>query len=164
MPCCLDAGPLIHLAELELLPALGIFSSLYTTGVVMDEIRRHMDDIPIAGITIIKEIEPVDSRVKAMARIFSLDAGEISVLSLVLQSYPDAVLLSDDSAARLAADSLHIPSVGTLGCIIKAGTTGIIPREQVLSTLELVPEKSTLYLKKELLEEVLVTTRQAWGL
>jgi predicted nucleic acid-binding protein len=51
---------------------------------------------------------------EASIKLFSLHAGEIQALNIV-QEYQADLLLTDDTAARLAARSMQISVHGTLG-------------------------------------------------
>jgi len=164
-PALFDAGPLIHLAELGLLDLLNLFKKRYTTKQVLFEVEVHYH----AGITekhvdLCVGVDSTPQIVYDIAKIFSLDAGEISVLSCILLFHPNAIFVSDDSAARLSSDTLKIESVGTLGIIIKGGTLGLIPKPEALDALRSIPNRTSLFIKKELLSEIIQKTHNAWRL
>jgi predicted nucleic acid-binding protein len=160
----IDAGPVIHLAELGLLSILNMFEASHTTIIVYEEIQKHIPELDIEDIIEINgSTIPYSDTVKAVAKIFSLDAGEISLLSMLVNRFPSALFVCDDSAARLAADALKIESTGTLGIVIRAGTEGIITRTKALDALRLIPEKTSLYISEDLLTEVISKTERAWS-
>lgn len=62
--------------------------------------------------------------------------------------YEDALLLTDDTAARLAAGVLGLGVHGTIGILIRAIRRAQRTKEQVLELLAAIPTKSTLHLKR----------------
>lgn len=100
----LDSGPLIHLSELDALDVICDFSSLFIPEAVRDEVGRHQ---PVAlkhfhNLHIISAPSP-QATIRILARTLSLDRGELEALSL-MELYPQAIFLTDDSAARVAAE------------------------------------------------------------
>jgi predicted nucleic acid-binding protein len=55
-----------------------------------------------------------------------IDAGEIAVLSVALDS-PGAIVVLDDRLARTEAERLGIPKTGTLRVLLDGKALGIIP-------------------------------------
>jgi predicted nucleic acid-binding protein len=101
----LDAGPLIHLAELDALDVLCDFSLLLVPEAVWFEVERHFPEALLTEQVNLKRVKaprPSPTLV-ALALSLALDRGELEVLSL-MDIYPHAILLTDDSAARLAAE------------------------------------------------------------
>jgi predicted nucleic acid-binding protein len=90
----------------------------------------------------------------APAGPLSLDLGEQATLSL-MESYPGAILLTDDSAARLAAKALGYLSHGTLGVLLRSVRKGFRSREDIASILRSLPFQSTLHIRRSLLQEIL---------
>jgi hypothetical protein len=60
-----------------------------------------------------------------------IDKGEASAIAVALES-PGCTLILDDYKARKIAEKLVIDITGTIGVIIKAKLTGIIPFIQPL--------------------------------
>jgi predicted nucleic acid-binding protein len=110
-----DAGPLIHLDEMDCLSALN-FSEILVPETVWQEVLKHRPQVfQYAGINLQRcGINELPTRITAIAPLFGLHRGELEALSLCLQA-PNALLLTDDGAARLAADSLNITTHGTIG-------------------------------------------------
>lgn len=152
-----DAGPLIHLDELECLDLLTGFPAVLVPDVVWEEVERHRPgalSVPAVNLTRVQPPPDLSPQLAALSRSLSLHAGEIAALA-VAASQEGALLLTDDTAARLAADSLGLEAHGSLGIIIRAIRTGQRSREQVVGILRSIPSRSTLHLKRQLLEEVL---------
>lgn len=57
---------------------------------------------------------------------WGLGAGETAVLAVALEHGPCTALL-DDAAARAAARTFGIPTLGTLGLLVRAKLRGLIP-------------------------------------
>ena len=153
-----DAGPLIHLDELSSLDLLGDFARVWIPDAVAWEVYRHrptvLDDPPFPARRITTDPASSDPRLAAVSRGFSLDAGETAALRLLSQ-HPDALFLTDDAAARLAAKALGVRSYGTLGILIRALRRGLRSRAEVMELLQSIPSRSTLFLSREILDEAM---------
>ena len=90
-----------------------------------------------------------------MAQALTLHTGEREALRVALE-HRSCLLLSDDSAARLAAAQLGITSHGSIGVLLRAIRRGQRTKEQILTVLRLLPGQTTLHLKRSLLEEVIL--------
>jgi len=67
----------------------------------------------------------------------------------------DCLLLTDDTAARLAAKSLGIPAHGTLGLLIRAIRRQSGSKAEVLALLRDIPTRTSLHIRPSLLAEVI---------
>jgi predicted nucleic acid-binding protein len=85
-----------------------------------------------------------------------LHAGELAALQLMQQS-PDAMLLTDDAAARLVAEQLGYEVHGTIGIVVRAIRTKQRTKRQVVNLLRSIPRRSTLFIRPSLLASI---TRQ----
>jgi len=65
---------------------------------------------------------------RALCRMFrlSIDDGEAEALTLAIE-HPPKFLLLDETRARTLAESYDLKVTGTLGCLIRAKQSGIIP-------------------------------------
>jgi predicted nucleic acid-binding protein len=104
-----DAGPLIHLDELDALDLLADFAQVLVPDAVWREVVQHRPGL----------------------------------------------LLTDDTAARLAAGNLRIGTHGTIGILVRAIRRRQRTKEEVLEVLRSIPNRSTLHLKRSLLESVI---------
>lgn len=114
-----DAGPLIHLDELNVTFLLNDFHQVIVPDQVWQEVATHRPTIWKNPDFIYQEIEVAiasNSTFQALVRTFSLDLGEQAALSLT-QQYPEAIFLTDDAAARLAATTLGLRVHGTIGIL-----------------------------------------------
>ncbi len=156
-PTVLDAGPLIHLDELGCLDLLEGFGELLIPRAVWAEVRRHRPQLGGSSIPKWKLVDvPGDpsATLGALIRALELDAGEIAALTF-LEKYPGGLFLCDDAAARLAAESLGFRVHGTIGLIVRAIRRRTRTAAQAKAVLEQIPTRSTLYISRALLSEIL---------
>jgi predicted nucleic acid-binding protein len=103
-----DAGPLIHRDELGCLDLLADFQSVLVPEQVWREVEHHR---PTALENLGTNLHPMPINISeeasfmALVSALVLDLGEQAALSLMAQ-YPDAILLTDDAADRLAGRGL----------------------------------------------------------
>ncbi|HZQ07888.1 MAG TPA: DNA-binding protein [Anaerolineae bacterium] len=159
----LDAGPLIHLAELDVLDALSNFDSLYVPDAVWDEVATHQPQILKApGLPIERvSISTLSPELQTLAQALALDRGEIQALGL-LQDQPQCMFLTDDAAARLAAEQLGYEVHGTIGLIIRSVRRGARTPQIALAVLGSIPERSTLFINPNLLANILRKLESEW--
>ncbi len=152
-----DAGPLIHLDEVGCLDLLVDFRSLIIPEQVRDEVVRHRPsalDPRILDLLYTPVTISADPQFRALVRSFSLDLGEQAALTLMSQ-YQDAVLLTDDAAARLSAQTLGLRTHGSLGVLLRSIRLGRRQAVEVLSVLREIPARSTLHIRANLLQEII---------
>jgi predicted nucleic acid-binding protein len=152
-----DAGPIIHLDELDCLNLLSEFPEILLSETVWKEINQHRPfTLEQSGLNFIKcsQEYPVNESLYTMCRIFSLDAGEIEALA-IMERNPMAMFFTDDAAARLVAQQMGFKVHGTIGILVRSIRRGIMEQEQVLRILSEIPLKTTLYIKSSLLNEVI---------
>jgi predicted nucleic acid-binding protein len=149
-----DAGPLIYLDELDCLDLLRDFSRVLVPDAVWCEVEMHRPTA-LAGLALERvQVEAADPRVATLSLTFTLHSGEREALTL-LARYPDALFLTDDTAARLAALTPSMRVHGTLGLIVRALRRGQRSREEIISLLRAIPDRTTLHIKPALLDEVI---------
>lgn len=152
-----DAGPLIHLSELESLWLLGDFSSVLVPQQVWEEVeRRRPAALQASDVTLQKVEVPLSSEAsfQALVQTLALDLGEQAALAL-MQRYPEAIFLTDDAAARVAAQTLQMSVHGTIGILVRAIRRRQLQRHEVVTLLEQLPERSTLFISGGLLQEII---------
>jgi len=152
-----DAGPLIHLDELDCLSLLDDFDAILLPAQVWKEVERHRPgalakaDVSLQKVDVVLSSQPA---FQALVSSLSLDLGEQAALSL-MQENPESILLTDDAAARLAAMTLGYRVHGTVGILVRAIRRKQRTREEILSILRRIPTHSTLYIRSALLEEII---------
>lgn len=152
-----DAGPLIHLDELGCLNLLRAFAAVQVPDAVWQEVRRHRPSalrrrtVKLKRVSSLPEATP---ELLELTQAFLLDAGELAALRL-MQEIRDAILLTDDAAARLVAQRLQYEVHGTIGVIVRALRQQQRTKRQVLNLLRALPRRSTLFIEPRLLDWVI---------
>jgi predicted nucleic acid-binding protein len=151
-----DAGPIIHLDELGCLDILTDFGKIAVPEAVWLEVQRHRPQAmeTATGLFIRRSALAFSPMVKALTPLYTLHAGEQEALHLCME-FGDCRLLTDDTAARLAAKSLGIPAHGTLGLLIRAIRRQSRSKSEVLTLLQEIPLRTTLHIRPALLAEVI---------
>jgi predicted nucleic acid-binding protein len=149
-----DAGPVIHLDELGCIDLLASFSRVLVPAAVWQEVQTHRPRaLALPCLEKISATKPEPPELEAVAVALSLHTGEWEAIRVALE-HPACVLLTDDTAARLAAGNLGIRVHGTIGVLVRSLRQGIRTKEAVLGILRSIPTTSTLHLKRSLLEAV----------
>ena len=154
-----DAGPLIHLDELDAVDLLADFAHVYVPEAVWNEVAHHRPTALTARFLERVEAPVPIPDLQAIGRIYTLHRGELEALSICCSVSPGGRLLTDDTAARLAATALHIPANGTVGLLLRALRRGQRDKSQTLAALEAIPERTSLHLRKALLEQIMNEVR-----
>ena len=153
-----DAGPLIHLDELSQTDLLADFRRVFVPAAVWDEVGRHRPQAlgnPRVAFEKIKVESGASPQLTALGSSLTLHTGEREVLSLALSLAPEGIVLTDDTAARLAAISLRLRVHGTVGILLRAVRRKQLTIEEALVCLESIPTRSTLFIRSSLLAEVI---------
>jgi predicted nucleic acid-binding protein len=160
-----DAGPLIHLDELDSLSLLDDFPSVLVPDAVWVEAERHrphiFDRLAPSFVRVIPQ-HPPRLGLTALSRLMPLHAGETQALQIAAEHGAD-LLLTDDTAARLAARELQLPVHGTLGILLRAIRRGQRSAQEVLELLRAIPGRSTLHIKPSLLLEIVAEVERIAG-
>jgi len=161
-----DAGPIIHLDELNCLDLFADFQEILISDTVWKEIKRHRPlalKNPNLAFTRLPGRIPDNEQLLTVCRIFSLDAGEIEALAIV-EKNPQAMFLTDDASARLVAEQMGFKVHGTIGILVRSIRRGERKPEEVVRILRDIPLKSTLYIKPFLLEEIMLKIKNEYNL
>ena len=105
-----------NIGELDLLHK--VYGQIVTTSEIASEYGEILPDW--VGIL------PVTDKHTQQLLEMQIDKGESSAIALALE-ISDSLLILDDYKARKIAERLGIPFTGTIGVIIKAKLTGVIP-------------------------------------
>jgi predicted nucleic acid-binding protein len=108
-------------------------------------------DVPLQRTEVVISAE---SPFQALVKALSLDLGEQAALTLMSQ-HPQAIFLTDDAAARLAAVTLGYRVHGAIGVLLRAIRRQQRTRDEVLTILHELPQQSTLYLRASLLQDII---------
>lgn len=160
----LNAGPIIHLEEIDCLYLLTDFQRLIIPDAVWREVEYHRPsifknrDINFEKVSVI-----LDGDILSVCKLFCLDTGELEAIALCSQ-YPDSILLTDDASARLVAKTLGIRAHGTIGVLLRAIRRKQFTPHETMRKLKEIPLKSTLFIRRSLLHEIIEEVKRAYGL
>ncbi len=151
-----DAGPLIHLNEIDSISLLNIFSALHIPDAVWSETvgqNRIPQEILIkSGIVQRHSLLPQETeRFITDHRLEDLDAGERECLCLC-RKIEIPFVLTDDLAVREAAKHLNVVPIGSLGVIVKACKTGVISLSEAEIKMNDLYDVSSLYVTRTIVE------------
>jgi len=134
---------LTNIGELELLNK--VYGQIITTPDIAGEYGEALPEWV--------EIIAVTDKYRQQILEMQIDKGESSAIALALE-IPNSAIILDDYKARKIAEQLGISFTGTIGVIIKAKLSGIIPSIQPLlqkikqTNFRLSPEIELLALKE----------------
>jgi len=158
----LDAGPLIHLAELDALDALDDLDLRVPDAVWAEVVSRQSRGLENMGDKLQRVSLPsLSPELQTLAQALSLDRGEIEALGL-MEMYPRAWFLTDDAAARLVAEQHGYQVHGTIGLLIRTARRGQRTPRQVLEILRAIPKRSTLFIRPDFLNSIIQQLEHEW--
>lgn len=140
-----DTGPLIHLAEIDSLELLSAFDRLYVPEPVYRELERGgvPDGLPVLSF---ERVVPEE----LLPQTDELDAGERAALAVAKEH--DAILLTDDLAARESASERGIDVHGSLGVIARAHAEGLVDRDDAASLMRALQRETSLFVTDTIIE------------
>jgi len=151
-----DAGPLIHLAEVDALDLLRIFETLHLPAAVWREAVAYgrVRETALLDLGNLQRLNVPQAKVSLFAQehgLGSLQAGELESLCLC-QELGVLLLLTDDLAVRDAAKHLSVQPVGSLGIVVRAYHTRKIVRNVAERLLLGLYETSSLFVTRTIVE------------
>lgn len=152
-----DAGPLIHLDELDCLDLLTDFPAVMVPEQVLREVEHHRPNLlqpPQRPFHVIPVELSQDPSFRALVRALALDVGEQAALSL-MAAHPEAIFLTDDAAARIAGEGLGYGVHGTIGVLLRAVRGEQRTAKEVADILRAFPARSSLHIRHALLQEII---------
>lgn len=141
-----DTGPLIHLAEIDALELLETIDELLVPETVYEEltaggISTGFDSIETTRVT-------ADT---AAIKDHQLDPGETAALAVAAAK--NAILLTDDLAARDAATAIGVEVHGSLGIIARGYATGRLTQEEAAELMRALQRETSLFLTDAVVEQ-----------
>jgi predicted nucleic acid-binding protein len=156
----IDAGPFIHLHQIGHLNLLKRLPSLLVPVSVLSELSvagRHRPLQAIGRWPNLKAVavrDPLSSpRMKRIGRM-ALQRGELDCLSLACERQP-VTLLTDDLAARTAAERLGIDVHGTVGLIAYGVRRQWLSVQGAQEALERLYHQSSLFVTYAIIERAI---------
>jgi predicted nucleic acid-binding protein len=140
-----DTGPLTHLSEADILYLLEEVDELIIPQTVHDELSES---------TIPSSLTELDYTIRSVEYSSedhpTLDPGETA--AIVLCTEIDAILLTDDLAAREVAEPLEIEVHGSLGIVLLAYAREVLTATEAKSKIRSLKRDTPLYLSDPLVE------------
>lgn len=152
-----DAGPIIHLDEVACIELLSDFPEVLVPVAVWDEVAKHRPQTLGYSSIRFNKVTPTEApstELDALSRLLGLHRGEREALQ-VAQRQPGCMVLTDDTAARLAARNLGLVTHGTIGVLLRAIRRKQKTKDEVVRLLRSLPTASTLHVRTALLEEII---------
>lgn len=147
-----NTGPIIHLSEIFLTAALGIFNLVLIPEEVARELARNKIIIPKKVV-----VRPLNAQGKDNTMILmnehNLDLGEAQAIALALQEKTD-YFLTDDLDAREVGRIFNLEVHGTVGIILRAFREKILTKETALEKVRELQTKSSLFITSDLIEYI----------
>lgn len=140
-----DAGPLIHLAEIDSLELLSTFDTLLVPETVHEEIDAGGVPDGLADLSY-DLVEADESRIGAE----ELDAGERAAIAVAKEQ--GVVLLTDDLAAREAASDVDIEVHGSIGVVALGYGRGLLDRDEAASGMRALQRETSLFVTEAVVE------------
>lgn len=159
-----DAGPLIHLHEINQFSLLQIFSPLHIPDAVWFETvgqdRLTQDDV--AQLDHVERVSLSQSDVDQFIQedhLEELHAGESQCLFLC-QHIHVPTILTDDLAVRDAARQLQMTPVGSLGIVVRAYRQGLMTMTEAEHIITQLYDVSSLFVTRTIVELAIEQLRQ----
>lgn len=159
-----DAGPLIHLAEIDSLALLLTFDALHVPdavwmecirpGRVLDTALRRLNNLQHHFLEPAEVFEFVVSQ-----NLTQLDVGEQEALCLS-HKLGTSVLLTDDLAVRDTAKRLGLRPIGSLGIAVRAYQRGLITLSEAEKRIVALYSTSSLFVTWAIVEIAIEQLRQ----
>ena len=140
-----DAGPLIHLAEIDSLELLATFDTLLVPEMVYKEVDTGGVPDGLADLSYAL-VEADESRVGTE----KLDAGERAAIAVAEER--GVVLLTDDLAARQAASDAGVEVHGSIGVIALGYGRGLLDRDEAASRMRALQRETSLFVTEAVVE------------
>jgi predicted nucleic acid-binding protein len=140
-----DAGPLIHLAEIDSLALLDAFDTLLVPETVREEVEAG--GMPDALSDRSCEVVAAAGAAGVPAE---LDAGERAAIAVADDR--GAILLTDDLAARDAAAEMGIEAHGSIGVIALGCSRDLLTESEAESRMRALQRETSLFVTDAVVE------------
>jgi predicted nucleic acid-binding protein len=141
-----DAGPIIHLDQIDSLQLLSVFDSVVVPETVYKELSAG--EIP-------ENLENLEYEIRTAEgdTVYEgLDKGETAALQLAEISEADPVFLTDDLDAREQSNQLDIEVHGSIGIIVLNFSQGDLKFDEAVSLMRRLQEETQLFVTETVVE------------
>ena len=159
-----NTGPLLHLSQIGQIQLLEHLGRIALTPEVNAEWGRIMPHryLP-ASFKIVEVGSEWRRRAAEWVSAGYVDAGEATAIALALELQANW-FFTDDTAARVLAQSLGIEVHGSLGVVLACAALGLIDYKQARTAIEELDTVSTLWVSKRVVRVALQALEQIFGL
>lgn len=149
-----DAGPLIHLDEIDAFNLLSTIDTLLIPQTVYQELETG--GIPQALETVEYDLVDTEAEESSQSR---LDPGETAALSIATDR--EAVLLTDDLEARDAAKEANVEVHGSVGIIVFAYSRGQLSKPEAVTLIRSLQTETSLFITDAVVDHGIKLLEQA---
>ena len=153
-----NAGPLIHLAEIDSLKAFSFCEKVLIPQEVYDELRKYeQSERTVRGarfMTLRNLSEDSKNLAKRLSITYELHLGEAAAITLAQQE-GIVLFFTDDLVARLVAISLGFKVHGSVGILLRAFRENLLTKDDVVSKIGMLEKDSTLFITRDLIKYIL---------
>ena len=161
-----NSGPLIHLAQINLLKTFKIFQELIIPRSVFGEvtISGKPGEVEIRSLKNLKTVDISKDELREIAKLkrrlkgWRLSQPELEAIYLSRRT--NRMFLTDDLDAREAAESIGIEVHGSVGIIVRAFKERMLTLEETVRGLNDLYEKSRLFVSKTIIDEAIRAVRK----
>jgi hypothetical protein len=146
-----DAGPIIHITELDASKAFKIVATC-TTSNVEEEIHKHNIKCPFNVFVIDAD------KTSFFTLKHHIGIGEASCIALATKD-KIPFFFTDDLDARIAARAEGLEPHGTIGILLRAFHDGFYKKQEVIARLEHIKDKSSLFITQRLINEAIAAVK-----
>ena len=140
-----DAGPLIHLAEIDSIELLETFDTLLLPETVYKEVDAG--GVPDGLADLSYELVEAD---KSRVGFEELDAGERAAIAVAEDR--GVTLLTDDLLARKAASDAEIEVHGSIGVVALGYGRGLLDKDNAASRMRALQRETSLFVTDAVVE------------
>ena len=147
-----DAGPLIHLFEIDGFSLLNLFGSIYITEEVNQETSwiKKPNNI-VKKINLNKKSKDFS---KALILDYDVDLGEATAIALAKQVNL-SLFFTDDLLAREISKQFGLEPHGTIAIIIRCYKVNMISKDKTIDYLKKLKEKSSLFITSDIINDII---------
>lgn len=141
-----DTGPLIHLAEVDALTLLETVDELLVPETVYEELTAGGLPTGYESIETTRVTADTDS-----IEGYQLDPGETAALAIAIAH--EAILLTDDLAARDTATSVGVEVHGSIGIIARGYAKNRLDHQEAAELMRALQHETSLFLTDAVVEQ-----------
>ena len=151
-----DTGPILHLHEINQKGMLSVFSKVFISHIVEEELGNYRVS-PLPRNIEIMQINK--DQTSLFAQRYDLELGESSGIWLC-KSLKIPLFLTDDLDAREVASALDLKPVGTLGIIIRSYREKLIAQKEAISLIHALHENSSLFVTDRIVNHAIAELKK----